>query len=399
MIPLNHFKGDKIMISNLPQLSSSPVSGEELGQRLGKVRAAMEENRLDFYVATDPINIYYLTGFRFMILERPFILIIPSKGNMTLLLPGFDRLHAEVKVAIKLEYAEYAEFPAPEGVGWADVYQKLFPSSAKVGIESSVPISIEKRTPGTRVMIDIIDEVRIVKSEYEIGRLIHAGMVATLGMQKIFEATRPGVLEIMVNGAVNVAMIQKALSDIPEMDMLASRFIGAVLPPSISGNPHIIPTALMPMEEGGPQIAMIIPIIDGYGVEVQRTFFLGKVPEYAKRPYEVMMRARAMAYGLAKPGAIVEDIDRRTRQIIIDAGYESICRTGHGVGLAIHEKPFIGIGSKTEIIPGMVLSMLPSLYIGNQGGYRHSDTILITESGSIRLTKTPDSLEEMIIKM
>jgi Xaa-Pro dipeptidase len=111
------------------------------------------------------------------------------------------------------------------------------------------------------------------------------------------------------------------------------------------------------------------------------------------------MRARALGYELAKPGACLEEIDRMVRKVIIDAGYENrlLHRTGHGLGITGHEAPYVALGDRRELVPGMLISIEPGIYIPGQGGYRHSDTVLITETGNVRLTDAPDTLEELTI--
>jgi Xaa-Pro dipeptidase len=192
-------------------------------------------------------------------------------------------------------------------------------------------------------------------------------------------------------------MMGKSLLEVPEINLIASKFQGAVWPPSISHDPHIIPTPFMPMEKGGPSCSIVGAIVDGYGVEIERTLFLDYVPENAKKPFEVMMKGRELAYKLAVPGAVLEDIDREVRQVFIDAGYADniIHRTGHGFGITGHEDPFIALGDKRKLAPGMIISIEPGIYFKGKGGYRHSDTVLITENGNLKLTHAPENIEEL----
>ena len=370
---------------------------EELAARLEKIRELMEKQKLDYYVSFSPTNIYYLTNFANVVHERPFILVIPKKGLMKMVCPLLESTHVRARARCELDYIIYYEYPAPAGQNWYDVYRPLFKDSDRIGIESAMPAGILKETRGTTVITNIIEDVRVIKSDYEIGRSVHACQVVDEGMKKVLELTRTGALLVTIYAAVVQAMMGKTLLEVPDVNLIACKFQGAVWPPSISHDPHIIPTPFMPMEAGGPSCSIVSGIVDGYGVENERTLFLGYVPEYAKKPFEVMMKGRELAYRLARPGAVLEDIDRHVRQVFIDAGYADniIHRTGHGFGITGHEDPFVALGDKRKLAPGMIISIEPGIYFKGKGGYRHSDTVLITENGNVKLTHAPESLEEL----
>ena len=118
------------------------------------------------------------------------------------------------------------------------------------------------------------------------------------------------------------------------------------------------------MVEGGPHVSYVAGQIDGCGVEVERTFFLGSVPEVAKKPFDVMMGARSLAYQLLKPGENMGEIDVAVNDVFKRAGYEEnlLHRTGHGIGITGHEGPFLAEGYDRELQPGMMISVEPGIY-------------------------------------
>ncbi len=386
-------------MSQIPTPITTPPDAAELADRLSRVRALMEREGLDYYVSFDPVNVYYLTNFANNVHERPFILVIGRKGAPVMLCPLLETSHVKARARCELEYVTYYEFPAPAEQNWFDLYATLIPAKARVGVEEAMPVGIAHRTGGVVVVTDIIDEVRLVKTDYEIGRSVHASAVVNFGHTKLLEVTRPGVLEIAIYGEVVRAMMGKVLTEIPEANLIVSRFVGAVWPPSISHDPHRVPTPYLPMEEGGPHVSIVTAQADGYGMEMERSFFLGGVPEDAREPFAVMMEARELAYKLAKPGAVLSDIDRRVRKVIIDAGYEKniLHRTGHGLGITGHEAPYLALGDDRKLEPGMLISIEPGIYIPGKGGFRHSDSVLITKTGNVRLTEAPDGLEQLTI--
>jgi Xaa-Pro dipeptidase len=385
----------------LPGPITEAPSKEELASRLAKVQGLMQAQELDTYVSFDPVNVYYLTNFANNVHERPFLLVIPKGGTPTMVAPLLETSHVKARARCDLDYATYYEFPAPEGENWYDVYRALIDPGARVGVEPAMPVGICQKTPGEAVVTDIIDEVRIVKSSYEIGRNVHACQVIELGHEKLLETCRPGVIEGLIYAAVSQAMMARILSDIPHANIIVTRAVGAVWPPSLSHDPHLVPTFGATMEEGGPHVSIVFAQVDGYGVEVERTFFLGSAPDQAKAPFEAMLEARARAYQLARPGAVMAEIDTAVRQVITDRGYGDriLHRTGHGFGITGHEAPYLAEGYHRELEAGMLISVEPGIYIPGRGGFRHSDTVLVTDDGCVSLTHAPETLEELTIPL
>ncbi len=380
---------------------TDPPSREELSNRLEKVRSLMKEQDLDYYISFNPVNIYYLTNFAFYVHERPFILIIEKEGVPKMLIPKLEKGHFESRALCEIEFVIYYEFPSRKGENWYDYYQKQISSGAKVGIESELPIGIVNKTPGEIIVSDIIDEVRIIKTEYEIGRIYHACRVVNKGHKVLLKKCRPKTLEFALYKDVTDAMTSKIVQDIPNANFRAVDTTGAVWPPSISHDPHLIPHIFAPMEEGGPHVSIVSAQVDGYGVEIERSFFLGHIPEKTIKPFQVMLEARALAYNMLKPGTIMSDVDKAVRSFIIEKGYGDyiIHRTGHGLGITGHEAPFLAEGYDRPLEKNMVISVEPGIYIPGLGGFRHSDTVLITETGYQKLTKAPETIEELTIPL
>jgi len=378
---------------------TDPPSKEELSNRLRKVQSLMKKNNLDYYVSFDPVNIYYLTNFAFYVHERPFILVIPKEGIPKMLIPSLERGHFEQRARCPVEVAVYYEFPAKRGENWFDHYEKLIPKDINVGIESVMPMGIANKTPGKKSVIDIIEEVRIIKTEYEIGRSIHACKVVNKGHKVILKKCRPKVLEFALYNEGTSAMTNKVIQDIPNANFRVTDSTAAVWPPSISHDPHLIPHIFAEMETGGPHVSIVSAQVDGYGVEIERSFFLGEVPDKALKPFNTILKARELAYSLLKPGKIMSEIDIEVQKYIKENGYGDyiLHRTGHGLGITGHEAPYIAEGYDRALEVGMLVSVEPGIYIPGKGGFRHSDTVLITEDGYQKLTRAPENLDEVTI--
>jgi len=355
----------------------------------------MDAAGLEFYVSFDPANVYYLTNFANYVHERPFVLVIGRDGPPKFVVPHLEEPHVLARAVCELDLVRYDEFPAPEGRRWNDRLHSLMPPTARVGVESVCPLHVFEEIPGERVRIDIIDDLRMIKSGYEIGRIVHACKIMNAGFERLLDTCKPGTMAIELYGDVSRAMTQMMLSEMPNANMTASEFAAVVQPPSLSHDPHNFTDIFVPMEEGGPHVGIVAGTANGYGAELERTFFLGEVPEEARDPFDAMLECRRVAYQRAVPGAVMHDVDQAVREVLDRRGYRDkiLHRTGHSFGVTNHEAPFLAVGYDREIEPGMVFSIEPGIYLPGIGGFRHSDTVLITDDGNLCLTEAPETLE------
>lgn len=377
----------------------TPPDVQEMVSRIELVTQMMSESNLDYYIAACPDNVFYLTNFANYVHERPFILVVSRAGLLSFVVPKLEIPHVKTRSIGNLELVSYFEFPAPEGQGWQDKLSGLLEDGSRIGYESTCQAKFLDALPEERHQIDIIDDIRLKKSNYEISRILYASDLASNTFNQLLADAKPGQTLVSVSSQIRAMMLFKAISDFPSTNMLATNVTVVFQPPSVSHDPHNFTDVNMVMEEGGPHVAIINGTINGYGTEVERTYFLGHVPEAAKRPYEVMMQARRKAFELTVPGASMSEVDRQVNDVFKLAGYGSnlLHRTGHGIGVTGHEAPFLAEGYEKVIEPGMVFTIEPGVYIEGIGGFRHSDTVLVTETGNMSLTPIPDSIEDMTI--
>lgn len=387
----------------LPAPLFTPPPLEEMQSRVMRLRVEMAQAGLDYLVAFDPDNIFYLTNFANYVHERPFIVVLGMDGPLQFLAPKLEVPHVRTRMVGDIEMVEYFEFPAPEGQNWFDRFGEMFKAGAKVGVEPTCPLHVFQAVPGQEqgraVGCEIIEDVRMVKSEFEIARIIYASNLATQTQNQVLANAKVGQTLVEVGSQVRALMLMQVLADNPDTNMLATNVTGVFQPPSVSHDPHNFTNVNVAMENGGPHVSLINGTINGYGTEVERTFFLGHVPEKARRPFDTMMAARQLAFDLIKPGANMGEVDAAVNMLLKQAGYGDnlLHRTGHSIGVTGHEGPFLAEGYDRVIKPGMIFTVEPGVYIEGLGGFRHSDTVLVTDDGCVSLTPCPASLDEMTI--
>lgn len=372
---------------------------EEIAGRIERVRSGMRKLGVSHYVCQSPDNILYLTDVAIQVHERPFILVVPERGTPVFLIPRLDQWQIPGRSVGELEFLYYAEFPAPVGSRWSDKLRSLFQAGNSIGIESSCPQYVANVLPGKCMVADAVDDVRMVKSEFEIGRIAYTSRLVSDAHVKLLAMAEPGK-SVRETHRLADEMTRKMLSDNPDANVLATSLFAVVQPGKYSHDPHnFFADAAMAFAPGGPHISVIAGRANGYGAEVERTFFLGSVPEAARRPFDAMLGARALAFELCVPGAIMGEVDRKVAAFIRARGYgENLFhRTGHSFGVTGHEAPFLADGYEHEIRPNMVFSIEPGIYLPGVGGFRLSDTVLVTGSGNVALTRAPDSLHELTL--
>lgn len=377
----------------------TPPEAPEINARRAKIQSAMQSQGLDALVLFAPDNIFYLTNFANMVHERPFVLVLPAKGNPVFVMPRLEEPHVRIRSVGALEFAPYFEFPAPEGEGWDAKLQDVLGDAKRIGVEFNCPMFVADALGGRHEVCEIVEDLRAIKSDWEIARHQYACDMMMLGLETLLPLCKPGVLAMTAYGAASAAMTQKMYTDLPTSNIFSTKLQAGAQPREISHDPHNFTNLFIPYSAGGPHVALSAGMTNGYGAEVERTFFLGHVPEAAKRPFDVMMQARALAFELAVPGAIMNDVDAAVNTLLREAGYGEnlLHRTGHGFGVTAHEAPFLAEGDMREICPGMVFSIEPGIYLPELGGFRHSCTVLITEDGNRNMTPWPDTLEELTL--
>jgi len=136
----------------------------------------------------------------------------------------------------------------------------------------------------------------------------------------------------------------------------------------------------------------------GYNSELERTMFVGEPSTEQKKYFDLVCRLQNTALEAIKPGRPCSEVDRAARAFYEENGLTKYWRhhVGHSLGLEIHEAPYLDIGNEWLMKPGMVFSVEPGIFVPGLGGFRHSDTVLVTGNGIEMLTYYPRDLESLI---
>ena len=222
--------------------------------------------------------------------------------------------------------------------------------------------------------------LRIKKDRKELDALRGAGHCVAKGFNHIKKIARPGMRECDL-AAEFEAYIRKNGATKASFDSIVAFGENAAFPHYITGNRILRKNDIVLCDIGA--------LVDGYCSDLTRTFFLGTISALGKTVYDTVARAQKLAIEAVKPGVKTAQIDRIAREEIERAGYgrRFIHSTGHGVGVEIHEAPWVGPTSTDTLESGMIITVEPGIYLQGWGGVRIEDTLLVTETGYEILTK------------
>lgn len=378
----------------------APPSPQEMADRLHKVQGLLEEAGLAAHVTADVDNILWLTNFANFVHERPFILVIPAQGAPRFVVPRLELDHVEVRHVGALEVFAYAEYPAPPGRTWADRLADALPRAGRIGADSRLPTVFFNVLGGRGKLCDPVEKAREVKSPYELGRIAYGCRLKSEAHDRLLREAHPGMGQATINATIGREVMARMVADNPNVNPYAVKIMTLIQNADVSHDPHNFTDLDMKMKEGGPHVTVFNSVLNGYGAEVERTFFLNHVPEAARRPFETMLEARRIVMEGMRPGRPLEDVDGAAAAHFRKAGYGDhiIHRAGHGMGVTAHEGPYIAQGDQTIIQPGMVFSVEPGIYLRGVGGFRFSDTVVVTEDGIKSLTWGPETLDDLTLR-
>ncbi len=350
----------------------------------------MERKGLDCLALVPGANLFYLTGLSFHLSERPVVALFPVDAPPAMILPVLE----EPKVAA-LGGALQA-YPYTDERGPAAAFQQacaaLELAQARIGVEELRMRVMEARlleryAPDCQLVPadDVLETLRVIKDADEVARMRRAVAVVEAALRAVLAQIRPGMTEREIAGLLMVEALRGGGEGMP--------FDPIVVAGPNAASPHAVPTD-RPIRRGETVIIDCGAVVGGYVSDITRTFALGGLPEEMVRVYEVVRRANEAGRAAVRPGRAAQEVDRAARAVIREAGYGDsfIHRTGHGLGLEVHEPPYIVEGNRHPLQAGMTFTVEPGIYLPGLGGVRIEDDVLVTPEGAETLTTFPREL-------
>ena len=353
--------------------------------RLEKLYAIMRGAGLDVMALIPGPNHRYLTNSVHYVLERPIVTFYSPEQEPVAVIP-------ELEIALFQRHAQPAQL-----VSYSDAegYQGAFRAAldrmgcrgATIGVEGLhmrffEGEAIRAAAPGAQVVDATapLAELRLRKDADEVASLRRAIAISEEALAATFSEVQVGMSEIEA-----AAILEGHIYALGGEGLAFGTILHA------GGNtalPHLGPLDYR-IQHGDPLIVDFGATVDGYCADITRTVFVGAVSEEQRAFYDVVQAANAAGRAAAAPGVACEAVDIAARQVFIDAGYEHLIRhrSGHGIGLEAHEAPYMVVGNRRLLAPGMVFTVEPGIYRAGEIGVRIEDNMLITEDGAESLTR------------
>ncbi len=389
------------------------LSPGEFGARRERLLEHVRGRGLTGCVLFDEHYIRYFTNFGFLATERPVALAVGVSGDMAVFVPEFEveRVRAETVFERIESYPEYPGIEHP-----MRILQRVL---ADMGIGGAIGAD-QDGYPGilgyqgpqlsevTESRVDpvapFVESLMVRKSEAEVALIRESARWCGHAHRLLQESSRPGVTEaeasLRAGHEATLAMLDTLGSSyggqLASSDGVSAGYRGQI--GLRSSWAHAIAHNIV-FREGDVLVTETSAPIWGYNAELERAMIIGEPTGEMRRLFDHMVAAQQTAFAALRPGVTCADVDSAMLGYFEANDLLPNWRqhTGHAIGLRNHEAPFLDVGDHTRIEPGMVFTIEPGVYASEVGGFRHSDTVVVTDDGIDVLTDYPRDLESLII--
>lgn len=351
----------------------------------------MKDTKLDAIALVPGANLTYFTGLHFHLSERPLVAFLTDK-KLYFIVPQLEVSIIQQNIDADAEYFVWTDKDGYQGA-FQQAVEKLNLTEAILGVDEMTMRVFELLT-----FMDIAPDIqikklgktllmhRVQKTEEEIDRMSTAIQISEKALEDLLKWVKAGMTEREI-----ATMLDSLLT---ENGAQGFAFNSLVQVGVNSANPHggLTDTEL---QRGEFLLIDFGGKYQDYPADITRTFCIGEPSEEMQKIYDTVVAANQAAQKAVKPGATWASVDKAARDVIEQAGYGEyfIHRTGHGLGLEVHELPQIAEGETDELLPGMVFTIEPGIYVKGLGGVRIEDNIVVTETGGESLTSFPRQLQ------
>jgi Xaa-Pro dipeptidase len=376
------------------------------------VAAGMEAAGLDAMCVFYPARVAYLTGFHHIPTERPIALVIGPNAYASLVVPAVEKEHAESSTSLD-QVNVYFEYPGAEhpmervNAILAEINAK--PRRTGADHDGYVPYwgyrgprlsDLTGHVPFDAELI--VESLRRVKSAAEIACIQLSCEWAVRAHRRMQSSIQTGKTEMECYTRTASETLFEMVHEMPGWRPRGGDDTGLTAM-FVAGRSTAMPHGFVKghgIQSGDVLVSGAAANIDGYRSELERTMIVGEPAPAQIRAFEAMLALQTRAIETMAPGVPAGEVELATVRLAEELGVVENLRhhVGHSIGLEGHEAPFLDRGDEAVLETGMVFTVEPGVYVKELGGFRHSDTVVITDDGCRVMTDYPRDLSELVIQ-
>ncbi|MFP4311208.1 MAG: M24 family metallopeptidase [Nitriliruptoraceae bacterium] len=353
--------------------------------RLAAAQTALRDAELDALLIGPSADLRYLVGYDAHAMERLTLLVLPAAGEPRLVLPELEVAAAEASgapaVVTLVPWSETEDpialvagiLEAAEATGQVAIADRLF---------TLFTLRLQAALPRTRWSAggEVMRRLRVIKDPAELDALRAVGAAIDTVHAQVPDLLRPGRTEREVGRDIAELILA-------DHDEVAFVIVGSG--PNGASPHHALSDRVL--EHGDAVVVDIGGVRAGYCSDSTRNYVVGEAPEGYLELHALLEAAQQAAVEAVAPGVPAAAVDAAARQVLADAGHGEhfIHRTGHGIGLEVHEHPYIVQTNDEPLAAGMAFSIEPGLYLPGRYGMRIEDIVLVTDEGAERVNLRP----------
>ena len=382
--------------ADLPKIALPPaITAAERLERLAKARALMQQAGIGAIIVESGPSLDYFTGVQWWRSERLTGAVIPAQGDPIIVTPFFERPSVSESLSVPAEVRTWNEDEEPLKLV-ADFLRERGAANAPVGFEETnrffILDRLQQQLPGVRIVSanPVVRGCRMIKSPAELALMHAAADIMAASLRYAGERTRAGMVPADVDAMIAAA--HKRFGSAYDGGLILIGESSAY--PHGSHKPQVV-------KRGEVVLMDCTSSVHGYQADITRTFvFGGNANAEQRKVWDQVHRGQQIAMAAAKVGAPAGSVDDAVRRTYESWGYGpgyklpgTSHRTGHGIGMEVHEPVNLVHGETAPLAPGMCFSNEPGIYIPGKFGVRIEDCFHITEAGPKFFTQPPPSID------
>ena len=377
--------------------NTQPIDSGEHGARLAKVQGLMQQRRMGALLIESGSSLEYFTGIRWHRSERTTAALVPAQGSVVVVTPAFEEPSVRETLKVAAQVRPWKEDESPFellGGAWRD-----FGHGGPLAIEPTTRYFIVERVvaaapakPSIVAGDELVRACRMVKSSAELALMQAANTVTISALRYVHGQVRAGM------PAADILALMVAATE----QLGGSHEFTLVLLNEASAYPH---GSIKPQQVRQGSVILIDTgcSVHGYQSDISRSWVFGEISARQRELWDTVKRGQELTLETAKPGVAAGAVDKAVRAFYEEKGWSRDYglpglshRTGHGIGLDVHESPYLVRNDTTPLQPGMCFSDEPGLYIPGEFGIRLEDCWYMTESGPKLFTPLARSIDQPV---